>query len=421
MEPAGGTRAAHRVPPLAYIASRYPFVSHTFILREVLALRRAGVQVDTYTVRRPGPEHILSAEDREAHATTEALVPARPSELMAAHLRALVAGPGRYLATLRLAFSLRSPGARGALWQLFYFAEAVLAWHKCRPRGTRHLHAHHANVASDVALLAAHLGGDGWSWSFTMHGPTELFDVREHRLAEKTARADGVVCISDYARSQVMALVGTEHWHKLRIVHCGLDVDRFAVVDRGGRQAREVLTVGRTVPVKGQALLIEAIAELARRGVEARLTVIGDGPQLPELRDLAERLGIAGRVELAGAVGQEEIGGYYERADVFAMPSFAEGLPVVLMEALATGLPVVATRITGVPELVEDGVSGLLVAPGQVEELAGALARLLAETAERRADMGRRGRERVEAEFAIERTTPRLLDAFSEMVAKGAV
>ena len=401
--------------PIAYIASRYPFVSHTFILREVTALRRAGAQVDTYTVRRPGPEHLLSAQDREADATTEALVPPRPAEFAVAHLRALITTPERYLTTLRLALSLRPPGARGALWQVFYFGEAVSLWSKCRRRKTHHLHAHHANVAADVALLAAHLGGSGWTWSFTMHGPTELFDVREHRLAQKAARADGVVCISEYARSQVMGLVGTEHWDKLRIVHCGLDVERFAAVDRRGRPAREILSVGRAVPVKGQALLIEAIAELTRRSVDARLTVIGDGPQLAELRELAERLGVADRVVLAGAVGQEEIDGYYERADVFALPSFAEGLPVVLMEAMATGLPVVATRITGIPELVDEGVSGHLVAPGRVDGLVDAIARLLAETPERRAEMGRRGREEVESEFAIERTVEQLIDAFRRM------
>ena len=402
---------------LAYLVSRYPSVSHTFILREVLALRAAGVRVDTFTVRRPAADYELSRDDREARDTTQALVPPVPLELVTAHLVALVTRPRRYLATLRLALGLRAAGGKAALWQVFYFGEAVLMWHKCRRAGARHIHAHHANVGSDVALLAARLGGRGWSWSFTMHGPTELFDVREHRLAQKTERALFVACISEYARSQLMGLVGTEHWDKLRIVHCGLDVSRFGAVDRSGRNGPlRILNVGRAVPVKGQSLLVEAIAELGRQGVDARLTVVGDGPQAAELRDSATRLAVAGQVEFAGAVGQDEILAYYRRADVFALPSFAEGLPVVLMEAMATGLPVVASRIAGIPELVEDGVSGLLVTPGRRDELVAALAALLCATPERRAEMGAAGRSRVEAEFASDRTAQVLLATFREML-----
>lgn len=396
---------------LAYLVSRYPLVSHTFILREVQALRRMGMTIDTYTVRRAA--ELLSDEDREESLRTRALVPPRAADLLAAHLRALTKRPRRYASTLRLALALSAPGARALLWQVFYFGEAVLMWESCARNGTRHIHAHHANVASDVALLASHLGGRGWSWSFTMHGPTELFDVRAHRVAEKVERAHFVACVSEYARSQLMGLVGTREWEKLRVVRCGLDPARFAPVERAGREhPREILNVGRVVPVKGQALLLRAVAELARAGVDARLTLVGEGPQLPELEALADRLGIARRVEFAGAVGQGEIAAYYAHADVFAMPSFAEGLPVVLMEAMATGLPVVASRITGIPELVEEGVSGLLVAPGRLDELIAALARLLREPAERRVQMGSAGRARVESEFAVDRTAAELRALF---------
>jgi glycosyltransferase involved in cell wall biosynthesis len=179
----------------------------------------------------------------------------------------------------------------------------------------------------------------------------------------------------------------------------------------------EILSVGRAVPVKGQALLVEAVADLKRRGVEARLTIVGDGPALGDLRALAAALAVADSVSFEGAVGQEQILGYYERADVFALPSFAEGIPVVLMEAMATGLPVVSTTIAGIPELVDDGASGFLVTPGRVDELAGALERVLAAGAEERAEMGRVGRERVESEFATVRVAERLLELFREQAA----
>jgi glycosyltransferase involved in cell wall biosynthesis len=406
---------------VAYIVSRYPFVSHVFILREVLALRRAGVDIHTFTIRRSDAGSLLSDEDFEAEATTHPIVPPAPSDLVGSHLRALATRPGRYLSTLRLALSLRGLGARAILWQVFYFGEAVLMWRECERRAIRHIHAHHANVASDVALLAAHLGGNRWSWSFTMHGSTEFFDVREHRLPQKAELAQFVVCVSDHGRSQIMSLVDPAHWSKLRVVHCGVDLSLFELVERrANKRPAEILTVGRVTPVKGQALLIEALARLLERGIEARLTLVGDGPQLPDLRALAQQFGVSDRVTFAGAVGQNEIRSYYGRADVFALPSFAEGIPVVLIEAMATGLPIVASRITGIPELVTEGTSGLLAVPGRLDQLVEALAGLLTAPSDARAAMGRAGRDTVAAEFDLERTAQQLLDIFTELIPSAA-
>lgn len=400
---------------VAYLISRYPFVSHVFILREVLALRRAGAVIDTFTVRRAGEGHVLSADDVEAEATTHALIPPQLATLVRAHLTALAEGPTSYLSALGLALRLRGLGARSALWQVFYFAEAVLMWHECRRRGVQHIHAHHANVASDVALLAAHLGGSGWSWSFTMHGSTEFFDVREHRLPQKVELAFFVVCVSDHGRSQLMSLVDPGHWSKLRVVHCGVDPKKFSADRKAdGDGPVEILTVGRMVPVKGQTLLVEALADLERRGADARLTIVGDGPGRRAVEALAAQLGILGLVDLPGSVGQEEIRSFYERADVFALPSFAEGLPVVLVEAMAMGLPVVASRITGIPELVEEGVSGLLVVPGRGDELTEALASLVSAPAATRREMGEAGRRKVLAAFDVDRSAAQLLEVFRE-------
>lgn len=401
---------------IAYIASRYPYVSHVFILREVMALRRAGASVDTFTVRRPDVEDLRTDEDREAYASTQALLPVSPVELIVAHLIALATRPRRYFLTLAQAIALRGPGARAALWQTFYFGEAVLLWRQCRRRGIHHIHAHHANVASDVALLAAHLGGRSWSWSFTMHGSTEFFDVREHRLAQKTQLARFVICVSAHGRSQLMTHVDPVHWQKLHVVHCGVDPGRFDLVDRRHRlEETEILTVGRVVPVKGQQLLIEALAELRAGGHPLRMTIVGDGPSLSGLRTLAGRLGVTEWVRFAGAVGQHEIGAYYRRADVFALPSFAEGLPVVLIEAMATGLPVVASRITGIPELVDEGVSGLLVTPGRGDELTRSLGAIISAGPARRAEMGRAARQKVLREFVLEDSAQQLLAIFASI------
>jgi colanic acid/amylovoran biosynthesis glycosyltransferase len=385
---------------IGYLCSEYPGVSHTFVLREVNALRKLGLEIDTFSIRRAGS--ILSEADRIAYETTFAILPARATSLLGAHLRLLLSKPRAYLATLAVAWRLAPPGLRGRLWQLFYFIEAVILWLQCEQRGIRHVHVHLANVAADVALLAAHLGSevdplDPWSWSLTIHGPFEFYDVSRFRVAEKVRRARFVVCISDYARSQLMALSAVEEWGKLHVIHVGIPIAQFT---RNGaaREADEILFIGRLVAVKGQAVLLEAVALLTERGIPVNVVMAGEGPEREGLEGLAASLGLGDRVAFPGAVGQDDIHALYASATIFCLPSFAEGIPGVLMEAMAMGLPVISTRITGVPELVEDGHNGLLVAPGRVDQLADALARLLLDS-QLREQFGAAGREKVLSEF----------------------
>ena len=251
-----------------------------------------------------------------------------------------------------------------------------------------------------------------------MHGSTELYSTERFNLARKVQRADGVICISDYTRSQLMYLSDAAQWDKLRVVHCGADLARYPYVPPRPSEGLSVLCVARLAPEKGLDILVRAIADLVEGGTDVRLTLVGGGPLEASLRRRAERLGVAGRVRFAGAVGQDHMAAYYEEADVFCLPSFAEGLPVVLMEAMATGRPVVATRITGVPELVEDGVSGFLVAPGNVEQLAAALGRLAASPALRES-FGRAGRLKVEEGFDAARCAAQVAVVFDEMAPAG--
>lgn len=367
---------------IAYITTGYPAISHTFILREVEALRRRGVDVITTSVHRASEHSLLTEQDRRAFETTYALLPPRWNEVAGAHLHALVRHPRAFASTFRLALTLGRPGWRGLLWQVLYFGEAVTAWQHWRRLGVRHVHAHFAVVPADVALLASHLGrtagaGPG-SWSFTMHGPTELWDVRWFGLADKVRDAAAVVCISEFARSQLMALVEERHWSKLRVVHCGVQPSAYASIGDPPRCGRaRILCVGRLVPEKAQAVLLHALSLLTKRGVEAELELVGDGPTREALEELAARLGLEDRVRFAGPVGQDVIGAHYEAATLFCLPSFSEGVPVVLMEAMACGRPVVTTAIAGVRELVRDGETGVLVSPGRADELADAVEMLL--------------------------------------------
>lgn len=407
---------------IAYLTTRYPSVSHTFILREVEALRALGVEVETFSVWRTAQADLLSAADREAFDSTYALMPPRLRDYLRAHLTALGASPWQYLRNLLAGAKFAEPGLRGRILPLLWAMQGIVLWQRCRDAGVEHIHVHFAGAPPAVAGLATRFArrsrraGGPRSWSVTVHGPVEFFD---RRLGAKLAGATGVVCISDFARSQVMAQLGEGEWDKLEVVRCGLDVAAFgasrngngAVAGEAAEWPLRLLCVGRLVSLKGQAILLEATAELLARGLDLRLTVVGDGPKREELVSRCEELGLSDRVEWTGAVGQDKIPGHYAAADVFCLPSFAEGVPTVLMEAMLTETPVVSTRIAGVAELVEDGASGLLIPPGRVDLLAAAIERLAADPALRKR-LGAAGRSKVEAEFDATRSARRLAELF---------
>jgi colanic acid/amylovoran biosynthesis glycosyltransferase len=402
---------------IAYLCSKYPAVSHTFVLREVNALRELGADVCTFSIRRAASDQLLAHADRLAFESTYAIVPPRWRDLLTGHLRLIARSPRAYLSTLVLAMRMAPTGMRGRLWQLFYFVESVILWQECKRRGLRHIHVHLANVAADVALLVAHIGTAleperPWSWSLTMHGPSEFFDVSRFRLAEKLRCAKFVICISDFARSQLMALSDPDIWDRFHVVHVGIPIAQFTREASPPVEGSSILFVGRLVAVKGQAVLLESLALLAERGLRVRTVIAGEGPMRTRLEQLVERLRLNSQVSFAGAVGQDEIHALYADASIFCLPSFAEGVPCVLMEAMAMKLPVVTTRIAGVPELVDDGRSGVLVAPGRADQLADALERLLIDPA-LRARMGSLAREKVVREFNADTSSEQLRRVFA--------
>ncbi|MBZ0129771.1 MAG: glycosyltransferase [Rhodobacteraceae bacterium] len=386
----------HRI---AYLTGEYPRATDTFIQREVAGLRANGIEVLTCSVRRTGAEHLVGEEQRlEAAGTFHILEAAcAPLRLIAAHLGALVASPRRYVRALRLAIRTRPPGLRALVFQLFYFAEAVVLARHMAANGVVHLHNHIAKSSATVAMLASEISAI--PFSFTLHGPDIFFEPHYWRLDEKIARAAFVACISDFCRSQAMVFSDRQHWDKLHVVHCGVEPGRYAAPPTA-RRGKRILFVGRLAAVKGLPVLFGALARLRLDFPELGVTLIGDGPERPALEGEAAALGLSGMIEFAGYKGQSEVAAALAASDLLVLPSFAEGLPVVLMEALAAGLPVVATRIAGVAELVEDGISGFLVPPGDEAALADKLAILLADPARRRA-MGKAGRAKVRAAFDI--------------------
>ncbi len=418
---------------LAYLVTHYPGLSHSFVQREIEALRARGLEIHTFAIHDSDPDHVFTEADREADQSTFTVLPIRWGRFMLAHLRTLLTGPGAYVRTL--SFALRRPpgGFHGRLWKLFYFLEAVPIWRECARRGLTHIHAHFTNPSGDVAQIVARLGEERggqrrWSWSFSAHG-TDIFNDGPGSLAGKVQTASLVICISDFGRSQLMRLATEDQWHKLRVARCGLNgewltggaPDSDTETNGAGRRgdgALQLLSVGRLEREKGHSVLLEAIARLQGDGTPVRLELVGDGSREQALRDQARELGIEGLVSFAGPVGQDRIRDHYRRADAFCLPSLGEGIPVVLMEALACRLPAIASNTMGIPELIEDGVTGLLVPAGRPEALATAIERLAREVSLRRR-LGEAGRRKVIEEFDLDRGVDQLHNAFVETLGAG--
>ena len=390
---------------IGYLMSHYPAVSHVFVLREVTALRDLGVDVETLSIHRAPPEALLADADRDAAATTFSVLPASPLRLLRAHLSTLLRAPRAYLETALTALRTGPPGLRPRLLRLAYFGEAMIAADHVRRRAITHLHAQFADSATDVAMLVSHYsaaaGDEPVTWSLAVHGPVEFDDVTRFALAAKLARARFAVAISDFGRSQLMRLVPYERWNHVHVVHCGVNPEVYVASPAAVEPDRvTILYVGRLIHMKGSSLLVDAVAQLVDEGHDVMVKLVGEGDARAELQRHVAELGLGERVQLLGAVGQDELREVYAEADIFCLPSFAEGIPVVAMEAMAMATPVVITRIMGIPELVDHERTGLLIAPGRLDQLTDALRRLVT-SPELRAELGAAGRDKVSAEFDV--------------------
>jgi colanic acid/amylovoran biosynthesis glycosyltransferase len=403
-------------PAVAYLATFYPLLSQQFVRREVEALRAGGLTVLTVAVRPTPAGQVRSEADRREQERTTVILDGARVAFLRELLATVVAHPSAFLSTLRLALRSGDRSPRSLVWQVFYLVEAVRLSVLLRKARIRHVHVHFANNAADVARLATHLmtaidPARPATWSLAMHGPTEFMDVTRFDLAAKVRSAAFVACISDYARSQLMTLVEPDHWPKLSVVHMGVDTRHFPSYadERAARPAGpvRVLFVGRLVPEKGVPVLLDAVEELARRGCAVQVRVAGDSPLRERLQDEAS-LRFGDTVTFLGPVSPDDLPELYGWADVFCLPSFAEGVPVVLMEAMATGLPVVTTAIAGIPELVRNGDTGVLVPAGRADLVADAIQSLAADR-ERRRQLGAAGRALVLADYDAHSAAQHLL------------
>lgn len=409
---AGAQAAASKLPRMAYLISRYPAVSHTFILREVRQLRAQGFQITCASVNEPDrSREVMTPDEHEEAERTYYLKAHGLLGAVQAHLWGLLR-PATYLRGLRQSLGFGGWNLKQSVYGLFYFTEALMLARWMQAQGLTHLHVHFATAAANIALFMKTLLPIGLS--LTIHGPDEFYDVQGEKLVEKINAADFLVCIGRFARSQLMKLSPAVHWKKFDICPLGVDVANYAL-ERAPATERPftILCVGRLTPAKGQHVLLEACAMLRDEGREFKLVIVGTGPDEDSLRQAVERLDLGQQVEMTGALNQDQVRARYSESDVFALPSFAEGIPVVLMEAMASGVPCVTTRITGIPELIRDGIDGLLTTPSDTQELADTLA-LLMDEPELRGELAEAGRARVAERYDLPTNVARLAEVFRQ-------
>jgi glycosyltransferase involved in cell wall biosynthesis len=392
---------------IAYFVNHYPKVSHSFIRREILALERQGFEIERIALRGWDGE-LPDADDQAERDRTRYVLRGGLLGLMLPTLRALLAAPARFFAAVVLAVRMARCSQRGILYHLVYVAEACRVEQWARAFGASRLHAHFGTNSADVAMLARVLGGP--PYSFTVHGPDEF--SRPMGLADKVHRANFVVAISSFTRSQLYLRSIHVDWNRIGVAHCGLERSFYEGQPTQPGNSTRFVCVGRICAEKGHLLLIEAAARLKAKLIPFELVLAGDGPMRGTVEELIQKHGLSGHVRITGWIGSDTVRDEILGARALVLPSFAEGLPVVLMEAMALRRPVLTTYIAGIPELVLPGECGWLFPAGSLDALAAAMEDCLAKSAVELGRMGDAAFARVVERHSIDRECAKLAALF---------
>lgn len=384
---------------VAYLVNQYPGISHTFVRREIAALERAGLTVRRYAVR-PSRQAVIADEDKAEASRTRYILRTPIMQLAGDILASIAAAPISSARAFALAVKLGWRSEAGLARHLVYFAEAAALACWMRREGLAHVHAHFGTNSASVAMLAARIGGAGFS--MTVHGPEEFDKPGLIGLPEKIRASRFTAGVSCFGMSQLRRLVGPECWERIKIVRCGVEKTFYEGRETRAPSADQFVCVGRLCEQKGQLTLVEAAALLKERGRRFAITLVGDGEMRGAIEAAIARRGVADRVRIGGWRTPDEVRASIEGARALILPSYAEGLPVSIMEAFSLARPVISTYIAGIPELVIPGENGWLVPAGDAEALANAIAAALdAPDADIRAK-GEAGRARVAAQHDID-------------------
>lgn len=352
---------------ITYVVNQYPKVSHTFIRREILALERLGFSVQRIALR-GWDEKLIDADDISEQTKTLYILQEGVFRLLFFALKIVLSKPIAFISALKLAIKMSIKADRPLIYHLIYLAEACQAFTWASEFKTTHIHAHFGTNPSEVAMLMGVLGRI--PYSFTVHGPEEFDRPQFLKIAEKINRSKFVVAISSFGKSQLQRWVAFSQWSKIKIVHCGLEPS-FYMIDSVEFPAKpKLVCVGRLCEQKGQLLLLEAVKKLADANVDFELILAGDGEMRQEIETLITQYALQNRVTITGWISSNAVRQHILDAQLLVLPSFAEGLPVVIMEAMALKRPVISTYIAGIPELVKHSENGWLCVAGDVENLA---------------------------------------------------
>lgn len=375
---------------IAYLVNQYPMASLTFVRREIAELERLGHVVERFSIQ-PWSERVVDELDLREKERTRYLKVGLAFVL--APFRIMSLSPLRLCRTIALLAKLAKTSDRSLFHHLAYLAEASRLRIWLAETDIQHLHIHFATNSTEVGLLCHALGGP--PFSFTVHGPEEFDRAAYQSLSVKASHASFVAAISSFGRSQLMRWVEPSEWRKLKVVHCGLDnlfIDREPSLLMNSLR---FVCVGRLCEQKGQLLLVEAVERLIADGQSMELILVGDGPMRSEIESRIRDSQLESHIRITGWASGETVRREIEQARVFVLPSFAEGLPVVIMEAMAMGRPVISTYVAGIPELVIPGENGWLVPAGDVQALVDAMREAINSPVERLREMGVAGRRRV--------------------------
>ena len=410
-----GALATNPRTRVAYLLTVHPAVSQTFIVDEIEALREVGVDVTPISINPPAAHDVSNAAQQRVRDTTFYI----KSQSRISVALALVATAVRHPSVLLLPLRAGGFDVKAYVWRYFQLAEAVVAFRECRRLGIRHVHAHFGQAPSTIAWMTSGVGliceGEPWSWSATIHGWHEFVNERAALLREKVGAARFIACVSDYTRSQLMRLSRPQDWSKVHVVRCGIDPELIGFRATAPLAERPVVVqVARLAPEKGHLVLLDAVDLLRHRGVDVQLRLIG--PSEGDFGDLVrariDDLGLADAVELTGPCDPQQVREHLAVADVFCLPTFAEGLPVAIMEAMAAGVAVVTTYISGIPELAVDGETARVVPAARADLLADALQMVIEDDAARER-MVAAARERILRQHVLRHNITELRDLFA--------
>jgi colanic acid/amylovoran biosynthesis glycosyltransferase len=396
---------------VAYLVNKYPKVSHSFIRREILALEAAGVAVERFSIRSCESE-LVDRQDKIEFQKTQVLLDVGILGLLLHLFHYAIAQPKKFFNGLKLALKVGWKSDRGILRHIFYLAEACVLRLRLHKSGVTHLHSHFGTNSTTVAMLCHALGGP--AYSFTVHGPEEFDRAANIALIEKIHRAKFVIAISSFGRSQLYRWCGHQEWQKIHVVHCGVDSEFLNQSIHTMNDNQRLVCVGRLCEQKGQLLLLEAIKHLVDEGIKVNLTLVGDGPLRSQIQNQIDAYELNDQVYITGWASGSEVQEHITNARALILPSFAEGLPVVLMEALALKRPVITTYIAGIPELVKSGENGWLIPAGSVEDIITAIRQVLKVSPDTLEQMGIAGKASVSRQHDATKEAKKLAALFQE-------